>query len=111
MTQPLNLPDGYYELPKGKLANVVTCLEMLAKPPAKDTHLADGFSLCRFSGKDLAEFRALFKAVGEDSMWFSRLFVADEKLAEILDNTDRVLCALPKSKANWPARTQFRRYA
>ena len=87
MTQPLNLPDGYYELPKGKLANVVTCLEMLAKPPAKDTHLADGFSLCRFSGKDLAEFRALFKAVGEDSMWFSRLFVADEKLAEILDNS------------------------
>ena len=86
MTQLLTLPDGYYELPKGKLANVVTCLEMLAKPPAKDTKLADGFSLRRFSGKDLAEFRSLFKAIGEDNMWFSRLFISDEKLAAILDN-------------------------
>jgi N-acetylglutamate synthase-like GNAT family acetyltransferase len=87
MTQPLNLPDGYYKLPKGKLANVVTCLEMLSKPPAKDTSLPSGFSLRRFSSADLATFRALFKAIGEDNMWFSRLFVPDEKLAQILDNT------------------------
>ena len=86
MTQPLTLSDGYYELPKGKLANVVTCLEMLEKPIAKDTKLPDGFSLLRFSGKDLAEFRALFKAIGENNMWFSRLFIDDEKLAGILDN-------------------------
>jgi N-acetylglutamate synthase-like GNAT family acetyltransferase len=87
MTQPLNLPDGYYKLPKGKLANVVTCLEMLSKPPAKDTSLPSGFSLRRFSSADLATFRALFKAIGEDNMWFSRLFVPDEKLAQILDKT------------------------
>jgi GNAT superfamily N-acetyltransferase len=86
MTQPLNLPDAYYELPKGKLANVVTCLEMLSRPPAKDTTLASGFSLRRFSSKDLSTFRALFKAIGEDNMWFSRLFMPDEKLASILDN-------------------------
>jgi GNAT superfamily N-acetyltransferase len=88
MTQPLNLPDGYYELPKGKLANVVTCLEMLSKPPAKDTSLADGFSLQRLTGADLSKFRELFKAIGQDNMWFSRLFIADEKLAAILDNAD-----------------------
>ena len=86
MIQPLNLADGYYQLPKGKLANVVTCLEMLVKPPAKDTHLADGFLLRRFTGKDLTEFRDLFKAIGEDNMWFSRLFIADEKLNAILNN-------------------------
>jgi GNAT superfamily N-acetyltransferase len=86
MTQLLNLPDGYYELPKGKLANVVTCLEMRSKPPAKDASLASGFSLRRFSGTDLPTFRALFKAIGEDNMWFSRLFISDEKLAAILDN-------------------------
>ena len=86
MPQLLNLPDGYYELPKGKLANVVTCLEMSAKPPAKDTCLPDGFSLRRFSSADLATFRTLFKAIGEDLMWFSRLFLSDEKLSAILDN-------------------------
>ena len=86
MPQLLNLPDGYYELPKGKLANVVTCLEMSAKPPAKDTCLPDGFSLRRFSSADLATFRTLFKAIGEDLMWFSRLFLSDEKLSAILNN-------------------------
>ena len=86
MTQPLNLPDGYYELPKGKLANVVTCLEMLSKPSTKATSLPDGFSLRRFTSADLATFRTLFKAIGEDNMWFSRLFISDEKLAAILDN-------------------------
>jgi hypothetical protein len=69
MTELLNLPDGYYELPKGKLANVVTCLEMLAKPPAKDTSLPSGFSLRRFSSADLATFRALFKAIGPMKNW------------------------------------------
>ena len=86
MPQLINLPDGYYELPKGKLANVVTCLEMSAKPPAKDTCLPDGFSLRRFSRADLATFRTLFKAIGEDLMWFSRLFLSDEKLSGILNN-------------------------
>ena len=86
MPQLLNLPDGYYELPKGKLANLVTCLEMSAKPPAKDTCLPDGFSLRRFSSADLATFRTLFKAIGEDLMWFSRLFLSDEKLSGILNN-------------------------
>ncbi len=88
MTQLLNLPDGYYELPKGKLVNVVTCLEMLSKPLAKDTTLADGFSLQRLTGAKLPEFRHLFKAIGQDNMWFSRLFIPDEKLAAILDNPD-----------------------
>jgi GNAT superfamily N-acetyltransferase len=98
MTQLLNLPDGYYELPKGKLANVVTCLEMLAKPPAKDTSLPSGFSLRRFSSADLATFRALFKAIGENNMWFSRLFMPDEKLAGILDNPQIESYALCKNE-------------
>jgi N-acetylglutamate synthase-like GNAT family acetyltransferase len=98
MTQLLNLPDGYYELPKGKLANVVTCLEMLSKPPAKDTSLPSGFSLRRFSSADLATFRALFKAIGENNMWFSRLFMPDEKLAGILDNPQIESYALCKNE-------------
>jgi N-acetylglutamate synthase-like GNAT family acetyltransferase len=77
---------------------VVTCLEMLAKPPAKDTSLPSGFSLRRFSSADLATFRALFKAIGEDNMWFSRLFMPDEKLAGILDNPQIESYALCKNE-------------
>ena len=98
MTQPLNLPDGYYELPKGKLANVVTCLEMLSKPPEKDINLQGDFSLRRFTGKDLTPFRTLFKDIGEDLMWFSRLFMTDEKLIGILDNPQIESYALCKNE-------------
>jgi GNAT superfamily N-acetyltransferase len=85
MTQPLNLPNGYYQLPAGKLANVVTCLDMTSKPPVQEQSLPDGFSLRRFSGADSAIFRQLFTAVGRDLMWFSRAIMANEQLKSILD--------------------------
>lgn len=80
----LDLPVGYYELPKGRLANVVTCLEMLARPELKETALPEGYSLRRVDVNDLAGYRAIFRKVGEDLMWFSRLIMPDEKLAAIL---------------------------
>lgn len=80
----LDLANGYYELPKGRLANVVTCLEMLAKPASTSAALPEGLSLRRFGAQDLVAFRDLFRAIGEDLMWFSRLIMPDEKLAAIL---------------------------
>jgi GNAT superfamily N-acetyltransferase len=84
----LNLPNGYYDLPPGKLANVVTCLEMMSNPLAGPQALPAGFSLRRFGPDDLTAFRALFRKVGEDLMWFSRVIMPDEKLAAILGHTD-----------------------
>ena len=82
--QKLDLPLGYYELPKGRLANVVTCLEMTSKPKSKDTSLPAGYSLRRVDVNDLDSYRKIFRKVGEDLMWFSRLIMPDEKLAAIL---------------------------
>jgi GNAT superfamily N-acetyltransferase len=84
----LDLSNGYYELPKGKLANVVTCLEMLAKPASTSGALPEGLRLERFGKGDLAEFRALFRTIGEDLMWFSRLIMPDQELASILGDVD-----------------------
>jgi GNAT superfamily N-acetyltransferase len=36
----------------------------------------------------LADFRELFRRVGQDWLWYSRLIMADEKLRYILDDTD-----------------------
>ncbi len=80
----LDLSNGYYDLPPGKLANVVTCLEMMANPLVGPQALPMGFSLRRFGPQDLASFRALFRKVGEDLMWFSRVIMPDDKLATIL---------------------------
>ncbi|MDE2383979.1 MAG: GNAT family N-acetyltransferase [Alphaproteobacteria bacterium] len=82
----LDLPNGYYELPRGKLVNVVTCLEMLASPGVARPAWPQGFRLKRFGPSDIAAFRALFRAIGEDLMWFSRLIMAEDRLAGILGN-------------------------
>jgi GNAT superfamily N-acetyltransferase len=82
----LDLTNGYYELPKGKLVNVVTCLEMHKRPMGPFTDLPEGHSLRRVDPEDIAAYRQIFKAVGEDNMWFSRLIMADDKLRAILAN-------------------------
>lgn len=80
----LELPNGYYELPKGKLANVVTCLEMQARPGRPLKTLPSTHRLERIDPAGLAEYRALYRHVGQDWMWFSRLIMSDSKLHAIL---------------------------
>lgn len=82
----LDLPNGYYELPKGKLANIVTCLEMKTPPQRSLAPFPSDLYLKRFAVGDVAAHRHLFRAVGGDIMWFSRLVMKDEDLAAILSN-------------------------
>ena len=96
MTETLNLPIGYYELPKGKLVNVVTCLEMTAKPEALSLGLPEGLSLRRFGPENIIEFRDLFRVIGTDLMWFSRLIMPDQQLLAILTNPATESFALVK---------------
>jgi len=82
----LDLANGYYELPPGKLANIVTCLEMMEKPHRALVPFPADLRLKRFAATDLVSFRNLFREVGSDLMWFSRLIMKDENLAAILGN-------------------------
>ena len=82
----LDLPNGYYDLPPGKLANIVTCLEMTENPHVGREALPAGCGLRLIDPLDLAAYRALFSKVGIDNMWFSRAIMPDEKLAAILSN-------------------------
>lgn len=81
------LPDGYAEVPAGKIATIVTSLEMTARPPLRPDPPAEaGFGHTRVDRPDLAWFRALFRRVGEPYLWFSRLRMADTVLtAELSD--------------------------
>lgn len=80
------LPSGFSVVPPGKLASAVTCLEMLEKPEAAVASNWEGLSLARFTGADLEAYRRLFRAVGEDWLWSSRIAISDETLREILEN-------------------------
>jgi GNAT superfamily N-acetyltransferase len=96
--QKFNLPNGYYELPPGKLVNVVTCLEMTSNPQVKAQSLPVGYSLQIVNPENLAAYRALFSKVGEDLMWFSRAIMPDEKLHAILNNPQIESFALCKGE-------------
>lgn len=82
------LPIGYHPLPPGHLANVVTCLEMTEKPELRPVPGIAGARLERLHAPDTERFRALFRAVGRDNMWFSRLIMDEEKLAAIIGHED-----------------------
>ena len=76
----MNLTDGYHDVAPGKLAAVVTCLEMRAKPEARPDPAAVDHRLERRPRPDLAWYRALFARVGEPVLWYSRLAMSDEEL-------------------------------
>lgn len=88
MTNP-PLPLGYSPVAPGQIANVVTCLEMLAPIPPRPPLASDAsLTLVPWTKPTLADFRDLFRRVGQDWLWYSRLIMADEKLQAILDSAD-----------------------
>jgi GNAT superfamily N-acetyltransferase len=82
----LDLPNDYYELPPGKLANIATYLDMKALPERKLVPLAPDLTLVPVGNMPTELYRAYFKAVGENLLWFSRLLMSDEKLESVLAN-------------------------
>jgi GNAT superfamily N-acetyltransferase len=74
------LPDGYSDIPAGKIAAVVTHFEMTARPALSPPPPAQ-WTLRQVDRPDLAWYRDLYKRVGEEFLWFSRIRATDEKLA------------------------------
>jgi GNAT superfamily N-acetyltransferase len=98
---PRVLSSGYSDVPAGHVAAVVTCLEMKVRPilrPARP--FPDGVRLQRWERPDVAGYRALFRAVGEDWLWFSRLIMPDAELRAILDDPRVEVYALRRNGAD-----------
>ena len=85
------LRAGYHALPEGHVANVVTCLEMTERPALRPAPPFEGARLEPLGAADTRRFRALFRAIGQDIMWFSRLMLDEETLAGIIGD-GRVTC-------------------
>lgn len=75
------LPDGDYDVAPGKLAEVVTYLEMTARP---ELPAGVDAALKRIPTPDPGWYRALFRRIGERWLWFARLDLADADLAAAL---------------------------
>ncbi len=77
---------GYLDLPPGRIATLVTWLEMSEPPPPRDAPFRADLSLRRWDRPELDAYRALFRRVGEPWLWFSRLLLDDARLRAILDD-------------------------
>lgn len=78
------LSDGYHEVPHGKIAAVVTSLQMFERPPTRPDPPNVPWTLRHAFQPDLDWYRDLFRRIGEDWLWFSRLRMPDEMLRNIL---------------------------
>lgn len=88
------LGEGYHDLPPGHLAALTTYLrhDLGALPPPPVW--LEGVGLVRLGPDDLERYRALFRAVGAEWLWFGRLKLDDAALATMLGWPDHPVFAL-----------------
>lgn len=70
---PVTLPDGYSDVPPGKLAAIVTSLQMTVRPPPRPETAEAPWALRLVERPDPDWYRDLFRHVGENWLWASRL--------------------------------------
>jgi len=76
--------EGFYDVPAGKIAAVVTSLEMRAPPAGSPPPAPPGVSLAHLRDPDPDRYLALFHAIGTPWLWFSRLKLPRDALVAIL---------------------------
>ncbi|MXN63296.1 GNAT family N-acetyltransferase [Stappia sp. GBMRC 2046] len=82
--------NGYTDLPSGKVASIVTYLDMHARPLLRSEDRPD-LRLERIEKPDLVEYRKLFRRIGEDWLWFGRLVMDDAELSRLFAEPAREL--------------------
>jgi len=94
MIPNMHLPNGYSDVPDGKLASVVTCLQMLEKPELRSERSDSRWQLRRIVQPDTEWYRELFGRIGTDWLWYSRLVMPRDELEAILRSPDDEVFAL-----------------
>ena len=89
------LTDGYHDVPLGKLAMVVTHLEMREAAPLRDVPAPEGVTL-RALTPTQDWYRDIFRRVGQDWLWFGRLTKTDAELQALLSDADTQFFTLTK---------------
>ena len=80
-----DLHNGYIDVPAGKIASIVTSLEMRRKPAnIANEPPPSPVQLEKALHPDPAWYRDLYRRIGEDWLWFSRLQLNDQELSQII---------------------------
>jgi GNAT superfamily N-acetyltransferase len=89
--------DGYTDLPPGKIANIVTYLEMKAPPAAAPALDRPDLAFRRMTRPDIGWYKATIRAIGERWLWFSPLVMPEEELAALLHHPAMEIFALERA--------------
>jgi GNAT superfamily N-acetyltransferase len=79
----MQLPDGYSDVPAGKIAAVVTHLEMTERPVLPPDPVG-AWTLRKVETPGLDWFRDLHRRIGDEWLWSSRLRMTDAQLAAMI---------------------------
>lgn len=82
-TPVVDLANGDYLLPPGKIAMVVTYLEQLSPPDRAVIAAPEGTSLQRWHDVTVETYLDLFRAIGEPWLWFGRLLKTPQQLTDL----------------------------
>lgn len=94
-TIPLSL-DGTTDLPAGKVANVVTFMER-TEPSASRKALPRDLALIRVAKPSPSWYRALYRRIGENWLWFSRAVMPEDELATLISSPSTVILVLERN--------------
>lgn len=89
----------FREVPPGTIAAIVTHLDMTAPPAALPPKPRPSLRLEWRARPDLDWYRNLYRRVGEEWLWFSRLLMTDADLAAMLHDPDNEVYVLLDGEA------------
>ena len=89
--------NGYYDLPPGKIASLVTYLEMTEPPAPRALPDGPGLALRRVERPKLDWYRDLFRRIGTDWLWFGRLVMPDAEVEAIIRHPEVEVYALTRN--------------
>ncbi len=81
---PVTIRDEYTRVPAGKVAAIVTHMEMKTRPPLSAAKPSPDYSIRRVARPELGWYRDLYRRVGENWLWFSRLILSDAELSGLI---------------------------
>ena len=76
--------DEFTRLGPGQIAAVITHLEMRTRPKLRPEAPGEKYELRHAPRPDLGWYRELYRRIGENWLWFSRLSLSDEALTTLI---------------------------
>jgi GNAT superfamily N-acetyltransferase len=78
------IADGYTDIAPGKVASVVTYLEMPERPSVTASEISSSVQLRKVQSPGLDWYRLRYLRAGAQWLWFSRLQMTDAQLSAVL---------------------------